>query len=218
MSTSSPRRRETKGSAPPTDRTTLGLRGQGEMGSDEPVPNEQERGSFLHLVSRNTDSSHNSTNRCSGTLAGIRLAFVKVHVGRGPGGLNDEPSTFQTTTAVLLCLPMMAMVEAQAGSATQAAKPEQTTTIVGCLVRGIPTRRAANGVPKSARRTQTTTSCARRRWRCPSALRSPSVSRARLIRPRQRASPATTASIALQVSSANNYGRMSVTASSCKGI
>ncbi len=45
---------------------------------------------------------------------------------------------FQATSAVLLCLPVMAMVEAQAGSATQAAKPEQTTTIVGCLVQGNP--------------------------------------------------------------------------------
>jgi hypothetical protein len=43
------------------------------------------------------------------------------------------------TSAVLLCLPMIAMVEAQTSSATQAAKPEQSvTTIVGCLVQGNP--------------------------------------------------------------------------------
>jgi hypothetical protein len=43
------------------------------------------------------------------------------------------------TSAVLLCLPMMAMVEAQSSSPTQAAKPEQAiTTIVGCLVEGNP--------------------------------------------------------------------------------
>lgn len=46
---------------------------------------------------------------------------------------------FQMASAVLLCLPMMAMVEAQTSSATQTAKPEQTvTTIVGCLVQGNP--------------------------------------------------------------------------------
>src|SRR5687768_16545144 len=42
---------------------------------------------------------------------------------------------FHMTTAVLLCLPMVAMLAAQTSPATQAAKPEQTvTTIVGCLV------------------------------------------------------------------------------------
>jgi hypothetical protein len=42
------------------------------------------------------------------------------------------------TSAVLLCLPMMAMVEAQSSSSTQAAKLEQAATIVGCLVEGNP--------------------------------------------------------------------------------
>lgn len=55
---------------------------------------------------------------------------------------------FQTTSAVLLCLPTMAMVDAHTWSATQAAKPEQTvTTIVGCLVQGNPN--AAGGERRS---------------------------------------------------------------------
>src|SRR5687768_9903695 len=46
---------------------------------------------------------------------------------------------FQVNSAVLLCLPIVAMLDAQASSATQAAKPEQpVTTIVGCLVQGNP--------------------------------------------------------------------------------
>jgi hypothetical protein len=47
---------------------------------------------------------------------------------------------FQLTSAVLFCLPVMASVDAQTPSATQA-KPEKTvTTIVGCLVQGDPKR------------------------------------------------------------------------------
>jgi hypothetical protein len=42
-------------------------------------------------------------------------------------------------SVALLCLPTMAMVEAQTSPAPQGAKPEQTvTTIVGCLVQGTP--------------------------------------------------------------------------------
>ena len=43
------------------------------------------------------------------------------------------------TLAVLLCFPMMAMLDAQTSPAKQGARPEQTvTTIVGCLVQGNP--------------------------------------------------------------------------------
>jgi hypothetical protein len=46
---------------------------------------------------------------------------------------------FHLSSVVLLCLPTVAMLEAQTSSATQAAKPEQSvTTIVGCLVQGNP--------------------------------------------------------------------------------
>jgi hypothetical protein len=46
---------------------------------------------------------------------------------------------FQINSIVLLCLPIMAMLEAQTSSATQGAKPEQSvTTIVGCLVQENP--------------------------------------------------------------------------------
>jgi len=46
---------------------------------------------------------------------------------------------FHMISAALLCLPMMATVDAQSSSAPQVAKPEQpVTTIVGCLVQGIP--------------------------------------------------------------------------------
>jgi hypothetical protein len=49
-----------------------------------------------------------------------------------------KAAVFQTTSAVLLCLPI-AMLGAQTPSPTQVSKPNQTvTTIVGCLVQGNP--------------------------------------------------------------------------------
>jgi hypothetical protein len=49
-----------------------------------------------------------------------------------------KAAVFQTTSAVLLCLPI-AMLGAQTPSPTQGSKPNQTvTTIVGCLVQGNP--------------------------------------------------------------------------------
>jgi hypothetical protein len=63
-------------------------------------------------------------------------------------GLMLRATLFQITLSVLLCLPMVAVVDAQTSSPTPAAKPEQTvTTIVGCLVQGNPN--AAGGERRS---------------------------------------------------------------------
>jgi hypothetical protein len=52
------------------------------------------------------------------------------------------------TSAVLWCLPIMAILAGQSPSAMQTAKPDQTvTTIVGCLVQGNPN--AASGERQS---------------------------------------------------------------------
>jgi hypothetical protein len=63
-------------------------------------------------------------------------------------GLMMRAAPIQITSALLLCLPLIATVDAQTPPATQTAKPEQTvTTIVGCLVQGNPN--AASGERRS---------------------------------------------------------------------
>jgi hypothetical protein len=85
----------------------------------------------------------------------LRLHNFKGHVGVNQEGLMMRAALFHMTTAVLLCLPMVAMLDAQTSSATQAAKPDQTvTTIVGCLVQENPNatggeRRADGGTAKA---------------------------------------------------------------------
>jgi hypothetical protein len=60
-----------------------------------------------------------------------------------------KAALFRLISAVLVCLPVMARVDAQTSSAPQASKPEQTvTTIVGCLVQGHPN--PSGGAPPSA--------------------------------------------------------------------
>src|SRR5688500_2908184 len=54
----------------------------------------------------------------------------RITLGVTREGLTMRAALFQMTSAVLLCLPMMAMVDAQTSSATQAAKPEQTVTTI----------------------------------------------------------------------------------------
>jgi hypothetical protein len=55
-----------------------------------------------------------------------------------------KAALFQTTLAVLLCLPTAVMLGAQTSSPTQVSKPDQTvTTIVGCLVQGNPNAASA---------------------------------------------------------------------------
>ena len=51
---------------------------------------------------------------------------------------------FHTASALLLCLPMLAMVEAQTPPATQAAKAQETM-IVGCLVQENPNAARGQG-------------------------------------------------------------------------